>query len=352
MTDHRLRIAISMGDPAGVGPEIVVKALGHEQIFERCIPIVVGDYEAVKDAIRFTGSGLAVRVIRSPEEAAGEKGSIDLIDLGYLKKNGWKYGEVSRLTGDAAFGYVKYAIELAQGHKVDGIVTAPINKEAIHCAGHLYSGHTEILADLTHTKRFAMLLANENLRVIHVTTHVSMEQACRMITKERVHEVIKLGALGARLLGCKHVRIGVAGFNPHSSENGLFGDQEEKGIIPAIEEARREGLDVDGPVPPDTVFVKAVGGMYDVVIAMYHDQGHIPLKLIGFKMDLATNTFTSVSGINCTIGLPFIRTSVDHGTAFDRAGKNKANEESMVSAIEAAVTMTEEARRLSREDQE
>ena len=223
--------------------------------------------------------------------------------------------------------------------KFDAVVTGPISKEAIHLAGHHYSGHTEIFADYTNTRDYAMLLVSDKLRVIHVTTHVSMEEACRRITKDRVLRVIKLAQTGMELLGFPRPRIAVAGFNAHCSENGLFGDQEAKGIIPAVEEARKLGMDVDGPVPPDTVFCKAVSGMYDVVVAMYHDQGHIPIKLMGFTMDSATGSYTSLSGINCTIGLPIIRTSVDHGTAYGKAGEGRANAQSMIEAIEAAHIM-------------
>ena len=218
-------------------------------------------------------------------------------------------------------------------------MTGPINKEAVHLAGHDFAGHTEIFANFTHTADVTMLLSSNQLRVVHVTTHVSMEDACRLIQKERVLKTIRLAQQGMQLLGVEKPRIAVAGFNAHSSENGLFGHQEADAIIPAIEAAKAEGIDADGPIPPDTVFVKAVAGMYDIVVAMYHDQGHIPLKLLGFRMNAESNTFSSMSGVNCTLGLPFIRTSVDHGTAFDRAGKNISNPDSMIEAIEAAQVM-------------
>ena len=206
-------------------------------------------------------------------------------------------------------------------------------------AGHNYSGHTEIFADYTRTRNYAMLLSSNNLKVIHVTTHVSMQEACSRITKERVLNVIRLARTGMELLGYENPRIGVAGFNAHCSENGLFGDQERLAVEPAVAEAKAMGIDVTGPVPPDTVFCKALGGMFDVVVAMYHDQGHIPIKLMGFQMDAKTGTYAAMSGINCTIGLPIIRTSVDHGTAYGKAGEGRANEQSMVEAIEAAQIM-------------
>jgi 4-hydroxythreonine-4-phosphate dehydrogenase len=232
------------------------------------------------------------------------------------------------------------------------VVTGPINKEAINLAGHHYAGHTEIFADYTHTNNYGMLLSGGGLNVIHVTTHVSMREACDRITTDRVLEVIRLADRALQLMGKTPRRIGVAGCNPHASENGLFGDQEAKGIIPAIEAARAEGLDVTGPAPPDTVFVKALGGVFDVVVAMYHDQGHIPLKLCGFRLDQATGLFTQMSGVNTTIGLPIIRTSVDHGTAYDRAGKNQANEESLVEAIEMAVTFAKNRDKFVKKDVE
>lgn len=334
------RIAISMGDPAGIGAEIVVKALNKSQIYEETLPIVVGDAVALQDALAQTGIALKINCIQNVDSALGEYGVIDCFDLGLLQHRSWEYGKLSALCGDAAFSYVTTAIHLAIDGKVDAVVTGPINKEALHLAGHMYSGHTEIFADFTHTDKYAMLLTAPGLRVIHVTTHVSMEEACRRIQKDRVLDVIKLAEYSARLLDVKSPTIGVAGLNPHSSENGLFGTQEHDSIMPAIQEARRLGISVDGPVPPDTVFVKALSGQYDVVVAMYHDQGHIPLKLCGFKLDPATGLFSQMSGVNITIGLPFIRTSVDHGTAFDRAGKNIANEESMVEAIVTAAVMS------------
>lgn len=328
-----------MGDPAGIGGEIAVKALSMHHWEGQCVPIVVGDAAAIDDAIRFTGCSCAVNRILDPREARGKDGTIDLIDLGFLEPGGWEYKKTGALAGKAAFGYVKKATELAMEGKADAIVTGPINKESINMAGYHYSGHTEILADLTHTKNYAMLLTGGKLRVIHVTTHVSMREACDRITKERVYNVICLAKQAMDLLGIPQAKIGVAGFNAHCSENGLFGDEEARAIIPAIQKAQSEGVRVEGPVPPDTVFVKATAGQYDIVVAMYHDQGHIPLKLAGFKLDLATNQYTAMTGVNSTIGLPIIRTSVDHGTAFGKAGEGRANEESLVDAMKMAILM-------------
>ncbi len=332
-------LAITMGDPSGIGPEIAVKALDRPGIFDACTPVVIGDYEAIREALEFTGLAMEINRIRDISEAKGAPGTVDLWDMGFLSPRGWEYKTVSALTGDASYRYVEKAVALAMEKKVHAVVTGPINKEAINMAGHHFAGHTEILAHLTQTQDYAMLLSSPALRVIHVTTHVSMRQACDMVTKERVLAVIRLAREAMRLLGVDEPRIGVAGFNAHASENGLFGDQEKKWIIPAIERAKAEGMAVDGPVPPDTVFVKAMGGMYDIAVAMYHDQGHIPVKLSGFRLDVKTNRYTSVTGVNTTIGLPVIRTSVDHGTAFGKAGEGRANEESLVDAMEMAVVM-------------
>jgi 4-hydroxythreonine-4-phosphate dehydrogenase len=334
-------LGISIGDPAGIGPEITVKALSRTYLYEKCVPLVYADTAVLEDALAVTGKTFALNPVKNPKEALGKPGTIDYADAGLLKKGDYVRGVAGAQSGDAAFHYVVRAINDAMAGNTAAVVTGPISKEAIHLAGHHFAGHTEIFAHYTNTKNYGMLLsagsAGGGLNVIHVTTHVSMREACDLVTKERVLETIKLADCAMRLMGKKTRRIGVAGFNAHSSENGLFGDQEAKGIIPAIEAAKALGLDASGPVPPDTVFVKALGGQFDVVVAMYHDQGHIPLKLCGFKMDRETGLFSQMSGVNATIGLPIIRTSVDHGTAFDRAGKNTANEQSLVDAVEMAL---------------
>ena len=340
--DKREVIAITMGDPAGVGSEIIIKALGRMEVYEISIPIVIGDYEALYDAIRFCNSNLRLNEITDPDDALGEYGTVDFIDLKYLSKDGWDYKKNSKVCGEASFNYIIYAIRLATENRVSAVVTAPISKESINLAGHHYSGHTEIFAEYTSTNKYAMLLASKNIRVIHVSTHVSLREACRRVKKGRILEVIELADEGARLLDIKKPKIAVAGLNPHCSENGLFGTEEVNEIMPAIEAAKRKGIDVVGPESPDTVFTKCAGGQYDIVVAMYHDQGHIPLKLNGFN--LSKDGSESVSGINCTIGLPIVRTSVDHGTAFGKAGEGRANEESMIDAIEAGVLMAKNRR--------
>ena len=332
-------IGITMGDPAGVGSEIVVKALKRGDIYEKCLPLAIGDREALTQANEFSGAGLTLREIREPGEAKGECGTLDFINMGFLSPGSFEYKKVQKLTGEASFQYITKGIELAMSGHLHAVVTCPVNKEAINLAGHHYSGHTEIFGEYTNTKNYAMLLTGGALKAVHVTTHCSMREACEKIKRERVLAVIKLAHEGLSLMGCDNPRIGVAGLNAHAGENGLFGWEEEREISPAIEDAKALGIEAEGPVPPDTVFVKCQGGQYDVVVAMYHDQGHIPLKLAGFKLDISTNRYLSVSGVNITIGLPIIRTSVDHGTAFGKAGEGRANEESLVDAIEMAVVM-------------
>ena len=332
-------IGITMGDPAGIGAEVIVKSLKNQKIYDDCIPVIYGDYYAIKDAVSFCYTKQLINVIKKPEEAKGEYGVIDLIDFSLLKEGGWEYKKVSSLCGQAAYTYVTSAIKDAMNKHISAVVTGPLNKESMHLAGYNYAGHTEIFAEKTKTKSYGMMLTSPSLKVIHCTTHCSLREATDKINKERVFEVIKLADYAMRLLGVENHRIAVAGLNPHSSENGLFGCEEEKEIIPAIEKAKKENINVDGPIAPDTVFVKAMGGQYDIVVAMYHDQGHIPLKLSGFKLDSRTNKYTSLSGVNTTIGLPIIRTSVDHGTAFGKAGEGRANEESMLDAIDMAIKM-------------
>lgn len=339
--NQRMKIAITMGDPAGVGAEIIVKALSHVDVYKKCMPVVMGDRAALEEALDFCGLPLGLHEIRCVDEAAGKFGEIDFIDFGLFEKNGWEYKKNNAKCGEASFKYIVDAINLAMEKKVEAVITAPINKKSLRMAGLPYDGHTEIFAEYTGTKDFAMLLASKYLHVIHVSTHCSLREACDRVTKERVYKVIKLAERGMKELGYLNPKIVVSGLNPHSSEDGLFGHEEEREIIPAIEKAREEGIQVDGPEPPDTVFVKCQSGQYDIVVAMYHDQGHIPLKLNGFNYDHLHNRYNSVSGINCTIGLPIVRASVDHGTAFGKAGEGRANEESMIDAIFAGVRMAE-----------
>jgi len=339
MKDSRPLIAISVGDPAGIGPEITAKALALPDIYDICRPLAVGEAKMMAEAVRFSQLQLEIHPVFAPEQGLYRCGGVDVLDLKNIDAGKIRYKAVSEETGRASFEYVRKAIELAQAGKVDATVTGPINKEAINRAGFHYSGHTEIYADLTKTRDYAMLLAHEDFRVIHVSTHVSLREACDRVKKDRICRVIRLGEDAVKKLGVDRPRIAVAGLNPHAGESGLFGREEIEEIEPAILQARSEGIDIDGPIPPDTVFSKMQGGQYDLVVAMYHDQGHIPIKTIGFQYDERTKTWGSMSGINITCGLPIVRVSVDHGTAFGKAGEGRANPESMVEAIRIAARL-------------
>jgi len=340
MGNYRPLIGISVGDPAGIGPEITAKALSMKEIYDLCMPLVIGEAEMMKDAIRFSGLDLKTHSVQSPEDGIYRLGTIDILDLRNIDGRSIRYKKVSADTGKASFEYIKKVIDLAMNKKIDATVTGPINKEAINLAGFHYAGHTEIYAEFTHTKDYAMMLLHRNFRVIHVSTHVSLREACDRVKKDRVYRVIRIGSETLKRLGVEHPRIGVAGLNPHAGESGLFGREEIEEIEPAIKKAQEEGLIVEGPIPPDTVFSKMQGGQYDLVVVMYHDQGHIPTKLLGFQYDEKTKTWGSISGINITCGLPIIRVSVDHGTAFGKAGEGRANPESMVQAIQIAAQLT------------
>lgn len=333
------RIGISMGDPAGIGPEIIIKTLALSEVYDRCNPIIVGDAAVMEKEARSLKTSLKINAIQSVSEAKFEFGTIDVFDLKNVDANELQPGVVSSMAGKAAFEAVKKVIELALSEEIEATVTAPINKESIHKAGHKYSGHTEIYAHYTNTEKFAMLLADKNFRVIHVSTHVSLRKACDLCKKDRILEVITLLNDACIQFGIKKPRIAVAGLNPHAGENGLFGDEEITEIIPAIEEANKRGFIVEGPLPPDTMFVKAVQGKYDGCVAMYHDQGHIPFKLEGFKWDNEKQTMKSVKGVNITLGLPIIRASVDHGTAFEIAGQGIASADAMLVALDYAIVL-------------
>ena len=333
-------LGITMGDPASIGPEITVKALSDPAIYEKCSPIIIGDAAVMEAAVGIVGKDVKINAVSDVKEAKFEFGTIDVYDMKLVDMDKLERGVVSAMAGNAAFQYVKKVIELAMNHEVDATVTNALNKEAMNIAGHHYSGHTEIYAEYTGTKKYTMMLAHENLRVVHVSTHVSLREACDRVKKDRVLEVIRIADQACKELGIKEPKIGVAGLNPHSGENGMFGREEIEEITPAIEAAKGEGIIVDGPVPPDTVFSKARGGWYDIVVAMYHDQGHIPLKVVGLVYNQAEQKWDAVAGVNITLGLPIIRASVDHGTAFDQAGKGVANELSLINAMDYAIRMS------------
>lgn len=335
-------IGITMGDPAGIGPEIAIKALNKAALYDRCKPLFIGDKSVLNHYLeKHPDLNLTVNVVNKPSEGKYTFGTIDLVDLGIVDMQDLPIGEVSKVGGNAAFQYVKKVIELALAKEVDATVTNPLNKEAMNAAGHHYAGHTEIYADLTGSEKYTMMLADGNLRVVHVSTHVSLREACDRATKERVLDVIRIADQACKNLGIKEPRIAVAGLNPHCGENGLFGQEEITEINPAVEEAQAEGINAYGSLPADTVFSKANGGMYDIVVAMYHDQGHIPLKTLGFVYDQKSGAWEAVKGVNITLGLPIIRTSVDHGTAFDQAGKWTASEFSLENAIDYAIRLAE-----------
>jgi 4-phospho-D-threonate 3-dehydrogenase / 4-phospho-D-erythronate 3-dehydrogenase len=332
-------LAITMGDPASIGPEIGVKALLQENIHAICRPLLVGDAKVFQQIIDRLQLKAKVNVVSKVADAKFAIGSIDVYDLNITDINKLEFGKIDAMCGEASFQAVKKAIELAMAGEVDGTVTGPINKKSINEAGHHFAGHTEIYAQFTGTKKYAMLLVEDHINVIHVSTHVSLRQACDLVKKERIIQVIELIVDGLKRLGKTNLKIGVAGLNPHSGDNGLFGTEDIEEILPAVVEARKMGYDVEGPVPPDTMFAKAATGAYGGVVAMYHDQGHIPFKLAGFKWNAEKQQMDSVKGVNITLGLPIIRTSVDHGTAFEIAGKGIASADAMVLAIESAVQL-------------
>lgn len=328
-----------MGDPASIGPEVVVRALEDPEIASICRPVVVGDAEVLRRTVAQCGMALTINPIVNVSDAESFDGVVNVIDLANVDIAKWRPGEISEMCGAASFEYVVRNIELALAKELDATVTGPINKESINLAGHKYSGHTEIYAEYTGTRKYAMLLVEEDLRVVHVSTHVSLREACDLVRKPRVLEAIGLMHDACKKLGIEAPRVGVAGLNPHAGDGGLFGDEEQNEILPAIEEAKRMGINVDGPIPADTLFPKAIGGLYDGCVVMYHDQGHIPFKLTGFRWDREANKMSSVRGVNITLGLPIIRTSVDHGTAMEIAGKNIASSDAMKLAIEYAVRL-------------
>jgi 4-hydroxythreonine-4-phosphate dehydrogenase len=317
-------IAVTMGDPAGIGPEIVAKTFADPGFRDENRALVVGNPTILGRAIRLLELPLRVNEISEPEEAAFEPGVVDVLAVGELPEN-LPFGELDARAGNAAFRYLERATKLASAGRVAAIATAPLNKEAMHLAGHKYPGHTEILAELTGTKDYAMMLVTDELKVIHVSTHVSLREAIERVRPDRELAVIHLAHDALRKLGVENPKVAVAGLNPHAGEHGLFGTEDAEYIAPAVEEAKEEGIEATGPWPPDTVLMRARRGEFDIVVVQYHDQGHIPVKLMGFD-----------TGVNVTVGLPFFRTSVDHGTAFDIAGTGKAEHASMQAAINLA----------------
>jgi 4-hydroxythreonine-4-phosphate dehydrogenase len=322
MTDYLPVIGITMGDAAGIGPEIVVKSLTHGYLYRQCRPLVIGDARRLERANEIADTGVRVRRIADPSEACYEAGTIDCIDLALIPDD-LPFGKLSPVAGDAAYRYIVRAVELAKCGAIDAICTAPLNKEALHAGGHKFPGHTEMLAYLTGVPEVSMMLVAPRLRVIHVTTHIGLIDAIRKIDSGLVQRTIERGHETLVRAGIAQPRIGVCGINPHAGENGLFGcGEEEEKIVPAVTLLRERGLNVEGPLPADTLFFRAGRGDFDLVVAMYHDQGHGPVKVLGLE-----------AGVNITVGLDVIRTSVDHGTAFDIAGKGVADEHSLLEAL-------------------
>jgi 4-phospho-D-threonate 3-dehydrogenase / 4-phospho-D-erythronate 3-dehydrogenase len=317
-----------MGDASGIGPEIIMKGLAHFEIYDRCRPLVIGDAGRLREAARLVNSEVTVNAIDHPAQARFTPGIADCIDLRLIPEN-LPWGKLSPVCGDAAYQFVVRAVELAKRGEIDAICTAPLNKEALQAAGHIFPGHTELLAQLTATPEVSMMLWTPKLRVIHVTSHLGLIDAIDRIEPGLVERTIARAQQTLYRAGIAHPRIGVCGINPHAGEHGLFGrGEEETKIVPAVRVCRARGWNVEGPLPADTLFFRAGRGDFDIVVAMYHDQGHGPVKVLGID-----------EGVNITVGLPVIRTSVDHGTAFDIAGTGKADERSLLAALNQAAAL-------------
>lgn len=323
---QKKRIGITIGDPSGIGPEIVVKALANKKIRKLANLYVVGDKDVIKQALKITGVSLEVNLIVEPNDTDYQPDQINLIDLANIEIEKLNYGEVQAMSGQAAFDYIKKATELALAQKLDAIATGPINKKSLRAAEVNYIGHTEILADLTDTADPLTMFQVFGLRVFFLSRHVSLSEACKLVTKKRVYDYIIRCIAALNRLGVKNGELAVAGLNPHAGEHGLFGNEEDSAIAPAIAKAVAAGYQVVGPVPADSVFHQGLNGRYDAILSLYHDQGHIATKMVDFERT-----------ISITNNMPFLRTSVDHGTAFDIAGKNIASAVSMEESIKLAV---------------
>ncbi len=328
--DGRKRIitGVTMGDPSGIGPEIILKSFRSSGKVNSRV-VAIADYNVMNSALEMLKiKSFRLNRVSGLSGCQFDPGILNILDLNLVKPGELRPGVVNAISGESAFRCISKAVELVMSGGINSIATAPLNKESLHLAGYDYPGHTEILASLSHTKDYAMLLYDMKLSVIHVSTHISLLDAITSLKMSRIEKVIQLADEAMKKINGRRPRIAVAGINPHAGENGLFGNEEIKEIIPAVQNMKERGINVSGPLPPDTAFLQAYMGSYDVVVAMYHDQGHIPLKLLGFN-----------SGVNITVGLPFIRTSPDHGTAFEIAWKGLANDESMINAIRLATKL-------------
>ena len=323
-----------MGDPAGVGPEIIAKSLASSEVWALCRPLVVGDLDVLAGAVALVSAPLKMHPIAEVTEARFDPSRPDILDLGQVDFETLERGAVSQECGRAAAAYIERAVQLVQAGQAAAVVTGPINKAAFSAAGIPYIGHTEMLADLTGAGRVTTMLTTTGLRVVHVTRHVPLRKVAEHISRDRVLETIRLTDEGLRSMGIPTPRIAVAALNPHGGDGGLVGREEIDEIGPAVDQACAEGTYAQGPIPADSVFFRAIRGEYDAVVAMYHDQGHIPIKTHGFERS-----------VTVTLGLPIVRTSVDHGTAFDIAWKGVAHEESLIEAIRLASEMTSRRQR-------
>ena len=323
-------LGITLGDVCGVGPEIVIKALKHKEIYSLCRPVIIGDKMALKKAAQVLKTEIKIVPPLWERETELVPGVVSLYTVSALTETDLHYGQPTKAAGKAAFDYIKAAVSLALEHNIDGIVTCPVNKAVINDAGIPFTGHTELLAELTQTKRYAMLLAGEKLKVTLLTIHVALKEVPKLISQEKIMDLVDLTTTFFQEKFGVSPRLAVAALNPHAGENGLMGREEIEIIEPAVKAAKEKGYNVEGPFPPDTIFYWAKEGNYDVVICMYHDQGLIPFKLFHFR-----------DGVNVTMGLPIIRTSVDHGTAYDIAGKGLADESSLLAAIKMAAEMAQ-----------
>jgi len=335
--EYKPLLAITMGDAAGSGPEIITKTLADPEVRAVSRPVVIGDAAVMQAALEITGVSGEIRVIGKLAEASFQEGVIEVINLHNIQLDRLTRGRVDPMAGKAAYECIKLATDMVLAGEADAIVTSAINKEALNKAGYHYDGHTQLLAELCGVPEVAMMLASGKLRVSHVTTHVSLLRAIELVRPERIITVIRLTDEAVKQMGVAEPRLAVAGLNPHSGEGGLFGDEEIKYITPAIEEARRRGFNVTGPLPPDSAFLRTSEGQFDAAVAMYHDQGHIALKMLGIT-----------EGVNITLGLPIIRTSVDHGTNFGKAGKGTADPTSLILSVKLGSVMVCNRRRLSR----
>jgi len=328
--DKRPIIAITIGDPAGIGPEVVAKALSIKVIYDMCRPLVIGESATLRAAVELINKPLNVHEVEKVSDTSGKFGMIDILAMHNMEWESVKVGQVSAACGRASMEFLEKAMQLALSHEVTAMVNAPINKEATMLAGYPGLGHLEYMAQATGTKIYATMLATGNLRCVHLTTHYSLREACDQVKKDYILSRLKLTAESFHQWGFGKPIIGVAGLNPHAGEGGMFGREEIDEIVPAVREAAKLGIDARGPFPADSIFNRAIKGDFDVVLVMYHDQGHIPVKVHGFE-----------KSVSVALGLPFLRTSVDHGTAFDIAGKGIANAESIEEAIKTAVWLSQ-----------